>query len=143
MSAFILDSKSLSRFVENLSKKIFSEHYYGITTEWKKALFTVINFTEGKKDFCEKLFSEMESLNVMAVNIRYNEKNESSNRFVKTNEDVSDIQLYKTLKCWLYQCREGNIPELSSLYTLMKMLENDLKDWIIFNLTEYKESVWG
>lgn len=143
MSAFVLNSKSLSIFVENLSKKIFSEYYYGITTEWKKVLFAVIDFTEGKKDFCEKLFSEMETLNVMAVNIRYNRKDVSLDSFNKTNEDVSDIQLYKTLQCWLYQCNEGNIPEMSRLYTLMKMLEDDLKNWIISNLTEYKDAVWG
>ena len=55
---------------------------------------------------------------------------------------VSDIQAFKSLSCFLYQCMEGKI-EKTKLYRQMREIQTELGFKILKNLKEYENAEWG
>ena len=52
---------------------------------------------------------------------------------------VSRIEFYRALRCWLYQCSEGDIPE-GPVYQMMQGISNRLAHFIIANIPEYRDA---
>ena len=55
---------------------------------------------------------------------------------------ASYYQLLKSIDCYLYQCSEGNVPELA-LYKAIQSIRNTLANWIIRNTIAYNAANWG
>ena len=94
----------------------------------------------------QDLAEEMYKLNIAAVESRYGEYSAGSMcdlnfMFKKVNPD-NEIQALKSLRCWLYQCGEGNVPE-SKLYQIMDLYSLDLALSIVRKLPEYDAAQWG
>jgi hypothetical protein len=54
------------------------------------------------------------------------------------------IQAFKALQCWLYQCTEGEIPELSKLYTFFKkVVISEWAELLVMRTPEYEQAEWG
>lgn len=77
---------------------------------------------ELKIDFADpqwrsRLGQTMWDLNQLALGNRYKDKQEKL-RYVYRDIYMffSHVQSYKALRCWLYQCWQGEIPEKSRLY---------------------------
>jgi hypothetical protein len=51
---------------------------------------------------------------------------------------VSRIEFYRALRCWLYQCSEGDIPE-GPVYQMMQGICNRLAHFIIERIPEYRD----
>lgn len=52
------------------------------------------------------------------------------------------IQTYKSIRCFLYQCSEGDVPG-QSLYQEMEELARDLAEEIVSDLPQYDAAKWG
>ena len=55
---------------------------------------------------------------------------------------VSEIQTFKSLECWLYQCTEGDVPD-TKLYKIMSDFCHVYASRIIAKLPEYEFAYWG
>ena len=55
---------------------------------------------------------------------------------------ASYYQLLKSIDCYLYQCSEGNVPELA-LYKAVEDIRAMLANWIIRNTIAYNAANWG
>ena len=91
----------------------------------------------------EKLARDMRALNESAVMDRYGEKDTvPAFKYVQSNP-TSPIQTLKSLRCWLYQCREGDVPE-SKLYKFFtEDFEKYLLERIVSDLPEYEKAEWA
>ena len=89
-----------------------------------------------------KLGRKMMDMNVDAVDQRYpNIDNPGVVLYDFFPQQVSLVQAYKSLGCWLYQCSEGNVPE-QRLYQIMRLYKFDLAMKIVYMLPEYDEAQW-
>ncbi len=97
----------------------------------------------------QKLAGEMFMLNCQAVDQRYPGHAQSMpDAFRPLDFKYSpvlstEMQVYKSLSCWLYQCSEGNIPETSELYKVMDRIKDYMAGKIVSELPEYQAAQWG
>jgi hypothetical protein len=85
----------------------------------------------------------MWELNQLALGYRYgDEKQEVIYKFVPVS--CTPIEAYKALRCWLYQCCEGDIPSESKLYKFFEdVVGKRLAEAIIMRTPEYDKAEWG
>ena len=129
MSAFIVEQNTINRIVTVL----------GLA----KYRYIEIQLTElglaGNPGILGRAMLEM---NVDAVNQRYGD---NTNPLVLPYryypQPVSRIQGFKSLKCWLYQCTEGNVPQ-QKLFQVMETFCHFLAYEIIYSLPAYDNAEW-
>jgi hypothetical protein len=61
---------------------------------------------------------------------------------LRPNTAVTQIQAVKSLKCYLYQCSEGDVPK-EKLYNMLKKIEGATIRAIVENSQEYQDADWG
>lgn len=127
MSCFIMEAKTINRIVTYLA----TDNNSPIT---RKRLDT-LGFTDNGL-----LAQTMLDLNTDAYYERYNERHNLVQDYHW--ERASIYQIFKSLRCWLYQCSEGNIPETSELFKIMDDYSVALAFEIIETLPEYAEAKW-
>ena len=52
------------------------------------------------------------------------------------------VVIYKAMRCLLYQCSEGNVPE-TALYKELEKLADEWAGSIVADLPEYERAPWG
>lgn len=91
------------------------------------------------------LGAAMFALNVTAVNVRYGPGEAESFRPLdyayRAEAPGGAVATYKSLRCWLYQCAEGLVPE-TPLYREMESLGHRLAGEIVARLPEYDSAPW-
>lgn len=92
-------------------------------------------------DQCEQLGLAMLNLNVDAYYDRYSRKSPKVG-YEYAPVDVTKMQAYKSLRCFLYQCHEGSISEKSNLYKLLDGACNEIAHDIIYDTYEFKKAEW-
>jgi len=136
VSAFLVADKTLNRIISYLDDELTGSDW--LRSKFPKALG--INF---ERDWRTALGQKMWTLNQLALGYRYGEP--LQDLFYQFSPvPCSVIQAYKSLRCWLYQCCEGNIPEASKLYrffdtVVVQHIAND----IILQTPEYDQAEWG
>jgi len=91
----------------------------------------------------DKLGRRMHELNARAVAEHYREEPETWPMAVNTpSKACSDIQAYKSLRCWLYQCTEGDVPE-DRLYRDMADMANAWACHLVAMSDAYEKAGWG
>jgi hypothetical protein len=97
----------------------------------------------GNPDWQTQLGQKMWDLNQLSLGYRYgDEKVALTYRFQPL--PCTPVQAFKALQCWLYQCMEGEIPELSKLYTFFdKVLAPEWAELLIMRTPEYDQAEWG
>ena len=144
MSAFVCNDKTINRIVANFKHFNRSSALPYIPDE----IGEFVDFSE--------LGLAMYKMNINAVEQRYpdcvgNPNNlpgqidENGNHLPYHYRDeipCSPIQFYKSLKCFLYQCSEGDVEELPLFKTLDKYLDN-LAHYLVGCSENYKKSDWG
>ena len=141
MSAFIVEEKTLNTIVNHIDYDTrFSNTSicYGTLGRIAQKYGYNLNITEHK----ERLIKEMAWLNRAAVNDRYDEK--SVEDYITYHEGFppTDIQAYKSLGCFLYQCCEGDIPE-KPLFKMLEDIKHALAEGLVSRMKEYDLAVWG
>ena len=138
MSAFIVEDKTINKVVTKLA--------YDRDNDWQKRQFKEKGYDLETLEGKNKLGLAMFCLNIRAVNMRY--KNGQAEDFRPLNYkfilegNYPKISALKSLKCWLYQCSEGDCDK-SELYKLMDDLANSWAYDIVTSLPEYDKAIWG
>jgi hypothetical protein len=140
MSAFMVEDRTINYIVNWLRRQRDELHI--IPDKLQK-----LGIDTGIPGWAEILGHEMFQLNIKAVDARYGEG--EAVRFRKLDyrfehtEAVPLEQVLKSLRCWLYQCSEGDIPQTE----LYKLFDTDVRLYlmseIISQIPEYEKAYWG
>jgi hypothetical protein len=133
MSAFVVEDKIINRVVTFISN-----------TGSKQTIKDETGIDIGTFEGCELLGKAMFELNCNAVEQRYGagEAKEFRDLDYGYRPSVSNaVQVYKSLRCWLYQCSEGNVPE-RLLYATMERVSDQLAHHIVSELKAYDKAEW-
>jgi hypothetical protein len=88
----------------------------------------------------------MFDLNVRAVEARYGEGEAAQFRPLDYRhhfERTTDIGVYKALQCWLYQCSEGDVPEMPLYKLFDHYVQQTIGYSIISKLPEWEAVAWA
>jgi hypothetical protein len=140
MSAFMVEDKTINTIVNWLTR----EHFYFSEIPYK---LRGLGFEMAVSGWAEALGQAMFQLNIKAVDARYGQgeaaKFRELNYRYQVTEPVPLVQVVKSLRCWLYQCCEGDVPETG----LYQLFDDDIRLYllnkIITELPEYEKAYWG
>jgi hypothetical protein len=138
MSAFVVEDKVINRVVTVLAKDKNLDYARKVILDE-----TGLNITNPSE--AAKLGEMMFSLNCNAVEQRYGDGEAAKFRSLDYScrlEPSTTIQAYKSLRCWRYQCSEGDIPEASLLYTTMERVLGEMAQAIVDALPTYDKAEW-
>ncbi|RPJ40123.1 MAG: hypothetical protein EHM35_00525 [Planctomycetaceae bacterium] len=139
MSAYVVEDKTINRIVDFFYTKLLGDRFY-----WPARGITEAGYDLDKREDRERLASAMFALNVEAVNARYPD---SAEQFRPLNFTYCPtpaplpVSAYKSLRCWLYQCSEGNVPK-TDLYKLMDEASKLLAMQIVDDSPAYQAAGW-
>lgn len=135
MSAYVVEDEVINRIVSYLS------HARGL--EWTRReisekLGVDLTTHAGQEELARAMFT----LNCNAVEQRYGDGEASSFRALdfqyKRDLHANNMQAYKSLGTWRYQCNEGDVPDTSVLFRVMTEVYADLAHKIVRGLKEYE-----
>ena len=136
MSSFIVQDKTINSIVNFLE---FEE--MGNRHDFACRLLKDSGYNIGSRNDRERLAIEMFNLNVEATGQRYGEyQNETAFKY-RAQIPPAEIQVFKNLQCWLYQCYEGTVDQ-HPLYKLMKQIKYCMAEGIVEGLPEYETAGW-
>lgn len=139
MSAFLVEKKTINRILSLVSSECRRSEFF------RREVSRDLNVELSDCYWRDKLGQKMWDLNQLALGYRYgDEKEVLSYSFFDVSELVSRTQMFKSLRCWLYQCSEGEIPDKSVLY---KVFSHEISLYlalkIVGELPEYDEAEWA
>lgn len=138
MSAFVVEDKTINKVVTKLA--------YDRNGDWLKRKLNESGYDLETHEGKQKLGRAMFSLNIRAVNMRYDDKPADQfrplNYRFKLEGNETKVACLKALHCWHYQCTEGDCDQ-SPLYNLMKEVAHSWADDIVSKLPEYENVLWG
>jgi hypothetical protein len=85
-------------------------------------------------------------LNIVAVNACYGEGKARCFRALDYQykaKSASKIQVFKSLRCWLYQCKEGDVYKHHLYQAFETVILDYLMTQIITEMPEYRNAEWG
>jgi hypothetical protein len=138
MSAFIVEDETINRVIGALkgfdrqspiAKRLREELSLDLTTRQSR----------------HELGTAMFALNCNAIEQRYGAGEAKEFRALDYSyrpTTATLVQAYKSLRCWLYQCSEGDVKETSLLYQTMSALTGDLAEEIVEKLPAYEKAEW-
>lgn len=137
MSCWMVENRSINQIVAFLQYT----DAYGAPHQWRESLKRAHDRYQcgpydpemGRRDRWAELGYEMHMMNRAAVLHRYTDgESMMGESYVYRDErPPSPYEAHKLLSCFLYQCSEGNVPELE----LFKMLDNT-KDSIAYGIVQ-------
>jgi hypothetical protein len=133
MSAFIVDSKTIDRIVSFLLDNV--REFNGISISANNA----VTWEQG---IGTQIGQMLYRLNTCAVNQRYTENDPGPRYHFKPVGKLSDIQAYKSISCFLYQCSEGDVPE-RPVFKELSELHCELAHRIVRSTAPYDRAEWG
>ena len=138
MSAFVVEDKTINKVVTKLA--------YDRDGDWLLRKLKDAGYDLHTLEERTKLGWDMFSLNIRAVNMRYEDK--PADQFRPLNYkyilegNYPKISCIKSLSCWLYQCSEGDCDE-SPLYKLMEEIKTSWLYSVVSRLPEYEKAEWA
>ena len=141
MSAYIVEDSTINRIIAFLARK----------TEQKETWLTQPLLDLGYKlDTllgCKRLGEELFTLNCDAIEQRYGEgeaqkmSNDEMYHFLRVSSS-GNIQTLKAMRCWLYQCSEGDVGK-NPLYQAIDQVSLKLAYEALTRTKEYEACSWG
>ena len=147
MSAFVVDDETINRVVSWLNVQAM-----GGAEKWRYCLKPIhrSGYILDTEIGCKRLGEEMFTVNCNSIEQRYGEGEAKEFRdldykyvFMGFGAVQNVEQVIKSLRCWLYQSCEGNIPETSVLYQAMEQLSKDIAFAIVQASPKYDGATWG
>lgn len=130
MSCFVVENNTLNK----IATAVFVTGPWGETREDLASL--------GIKT-PKQLVDAMYKLNLAAYDYRYPEdKDIEPAPYSYKKLAGTDTEVYKAVRCWSYQCTEGDIDQ-DPLYVVMNEYRALLADHIVRNLPEYDAAPWN
>jgi len=138
MSAFIVENKTINRILTYLE---LNQHQNG---QWESRRLKEAGYDITTQDGLTVLGQTMLNLNTDAVDQRYDEKNnrEFVGKYNFKTIPVDRIQALKSLRCLIYQCLEGDIPE-REFFKLMDAISYQWMYAIINDMEAFQTADWG
>lgn len=138
MSAYVVNDSTIDKIVN----QIRYVQSYGSHRSPSNPGF-VVGFNLNSDEACRQLGQQLQSMNVAAVNARYpNDTSESEPYTYTSGMPVPMVSLYKALRCYLYQCTEGDVPE-SDLFKSLTEWFDDIAHWIVQHSDNFEKAEWG
>jgi hypothetical protein len=136
MSSFIVSDETINTIASYIGFEVLKDSY--IERRFKELGFDV------REGWEKTLASELLMLNREAVFQRYGKLSDTEQQAVNDFEYISRnrFQILKSIQCFLYQCAEGDIPETSELYKMLRELEHKIMHEIIDSMKEYQDAKW-
>lgn len=142
MSSFIVNDQTLNEIVSCLRMRMHKMNWSGISRLISEAGYDI---TKDDSEW-QRLGEDMFWTNCIAVDERYGKGQAKDFRELnyeyKFLLDTDQIQAYKSLRCWLYQCCEGEA-ETSPLYELMNKIESRVATAIVSDMPRFENARWG
>jgi hypothetical protein len=136
VSAFLVADKTLDRILSYLDEELRR-------SAWLRSKFEADLGVNCSGDWKTALGQKMWDLNQLALGYRYKDPRQEL-WYHFSSVPCSDIQAYKSVQCWLYQCCEGDIPKASKLYTFFDtVVVQHIANSIITQTPEYDQAEWG
>lgn len=135
MSAFVVDNEVLDRVVSTIADQP------GIREIILNETGCNLQTAQGRNELAKAMLD----LNIRAVQARYGDDCADmmpDEEYRYRLRPARKVQAYKSLVCWLYQCREGDIPETSLLYQTMSQVRQMFAMIIVEDLPEYDKAAW-
>lgn len=143
MSAYIVEDKCINRI---LSSMLDNADDAWLMNRLRELIggegFPV--FSPVNQESLTSLGKSMLYMNAEAVSQRYDEPKETAPGDTYKFEHLSTtrIQAIMSLACFLYQCSEGNVPDMA-LFKGLEEYRRILEHYVVESLPEYKEAEWG
>src|SRR5258707_1332546 len=134
MSSFLVGDKTINHVIGWLNHSN-NRH------ELRKVL-EVAEIGQTDPDWMDKLGVSMYQLNVDALYARYKDRDHGAD-YKFAWENVSAVQAYKSLRCWLYQCAEGDIDSRPLFQVFAHTVTVGIAQEIIGALPEWDAADWG
>ena len=147
MSSYVVDPKTINTILSGL------EH----STRWNHLNYPDTRYSDAKETVCiqdtDKLADlgyQMYALNLRAVSYRYPDgllpgtysDGENLDAYTyRSTMPPTAIQLYKSIKCWLYQCCDGEHDQ-DPLYTAFSTFAGEIAEHIVTSMPEYEALPW-
>ena len=135
MSAFIVENSTVNVVVTKLA--------YDREGDWLKRKFVDKGYKLETLQGREKLGWDMFKLNCRAINQRYGageaQKFRPLDYSFKLEINHTKIAALKALRCWLYQCAEGDSDE-TDIYKLMDSVANTWAYDIVSDLPQFEQA---
>jgi hypothetical protein len=140
MSAYIVADETVNRVAQWLYWELDESPWLRDKLEQASGIDT------SRYGWSETLGKAMFDLNIAGVNDRYGDG--AAEKFRELNYHYqpahgSPIQVLKSLQCWLYQCREGEVVKRPLYQFFQNIVEPHLMSSIIADLPEYRAAAWG
>lgn len=140
MSAFMVADETINRVVYWLYWEVANRQWL------KDKLEQVSGIDTTAYAWAEALGKAMFALNIAGVNDRYGDG--EAQKFRKLDYHYqpahgSEMQVLKSLHCWLYQCAEGEVVKRPLYIFFDTVVERHLMSKIISTLPEYRAAEWG
>jgi len=136
MSAYIVEDKTINRFLSYLSQD--SE------ADWTRRRIQELTAINPRID-PGLLGARCFYLNCLSVDARYGEGQAKEFRTLDYHfqfELATKMQALKSLWCWLCQCGEGDVPA-SPLFQILDDYAHRLAYSVVFVMPEYQRAEWG
>jgi hypothetical protein len=137
MSAFLVEDETINRVVEWLSWEVTKSPRLKLSVE--RTLGSATRSASWEQELGHAMFQ----LNIDAVNDRYGDGEAATFRdfnYSYRPAHGTEIQVLKSPRCWLYQCREGEVVKKSLYRFFDTVVENYLMSKIICALPEYEQA---
>jgi hypothetical protein len=137
MSAYLVGNITINKILTRADAEI------KLSNNLKARFEKVLGIDCTVHDWKTRLGQRMVDLNQLALGHRYGDL-EKTVVYKFQVADCSQIEAFKALQCWLYQCMEGDIPEQSSLFKFFKKFV--IPNWAIsfvMRSSDYDRAEWG
>jgi len=140
MSAYMVADATINRVVPCLALEVFRNAWFKAKVEQTLGIDTA------KSNWGAELGKAMFKLNIAGVNARYGQGKAKQFRkldYRYTAEYSPKVQVFKSLRCWLYQCTEGDVYKRPFYQAFDSLIADYLMRQIIADLPEYQNAEWG
>jgi hypothetical protein len=146
VSSFLVSDKLINQIITFMGKthtEKLQHHFYRFrkTTITQSGSSLEILNEETYPEYNNRVGAALHALNLAAVNYRYEETTQPSYDGFK-EETATDGQVLMSLRCFLYQCSEGDISE-KILYKDLEVLRYEITSMIVEMSPEYQNAQWG
>lgn len=143
MSSYVVSDRTINNILTHLQ---LSEHRDYFEQSFKDAGLCGNSILSTNHFFNkpQAIGAAMRAMNVEAVKQRYDDPDDllPSTPYRFRTELVTPMQALKSIDCYLYQCAEGTVPEMS-LYRWLDSVRISIMKSIIRKLPEYDTATWG
>lgn len=142
MSAYVVDDKTINSIVGWMYDAVKRKTDYS----WCVRPIQKLGYKLDTEFGCKRLAEEMFTLNCDSIEQRYGEGQAQEFRpldFVfKLTRPLGHYQALKSMRCLLYQCCEGDVPEQSDLYNALDRVSLELSYQLVSRSKEYEAVLW-